>query len=232
MNTPQKRRIAVFDVDGTIFRSSLFIQLVRHLIEQKKLPESMYRAYAREEKKWVNREGSYDAYIEAMVHASKRYFHGLAQDDFSEAARFVVEAQWKHVYRYTRGLLKDLKERRYYLLAVSHSPKVILDYFCPRLGFDKTYGIIYEVDSKNSLTGKVIDAPVILNKANILNRVVRKQSLTLKGSVGVGDSESDIPFLKLVEKPICFNPSSALYRHAKKQNWKTVVERKDVIYEL
>jgi len=232
MKAPQKRHIAVFDVDGTIFRSSLFIQLVRHLIEQKKLPESMYRAYAREEKKWVNREGSYDAYIEAMVDASEHYFQGLSEDDFSEAARFVVEAQWKHVYRYTRDLLKDLKDKNYYLLAVSHSPKIILDYFCPRLGFDKTYGIIYEVDSKKRLTGNVVDAHMILNKANILNRVVSKQSLIFDGSVGVGDSESDISFLSLVEKPICFNPSSVLYHHAKKQKWKVVVERKDVIYEL
>lgn len=228
----RKRRIAVFDVDGTIFRSSLFIQLVRRLIEQKKLPESMYRAYAREEKKWVNREGSYDAYVAAMVHASEHYFQGLSLDAFSESARFVVDAQWKHVYRYTRDILKDLKKRGYYLLAVSHSPKIILDYFCPRLGFDKTYGIIYEVDSKNHLTGNVVDEYMILNKANIFNRVVLKQSLTLRDSVGVGDSESDIPFLTLVKKPICFNPSSALYQYAKKHHWKVVVERKDVIYEL
>jgi len=56
--------------------------------------------------------------------------------------------------------------------------------------------------------------------------------LTLKGSVGVGDTESDIAFLKMVEKPICFNPNQKLYQYAKRAGWKIVVERKDVIYHL
>jgi phosphoserine phosphatase len=50
--------------------------------------------------------------------------------------------------------------------------------------------------------------------------------------VGVGDTESDISFLELVEKPICFNPNKRLYTYAKRNDWKVVVERKDVIYEL
>ncbi|GAI32477.1 unnamed protein product, partial [marine sediment metagenome] len=34
--------------------------------------------------------------------------------------------------------------------------------------------------------------------------------------VGVGDTESDIAFLKMVEKPICFNPNKKLYQYAKR----------------
>lgn len=228
----KKRRIAVFDVDGTIFRSSLFIELVEKLIQEKHLPYSMRRAYAREKEKWVNREGEYDAYVKAMVNASYAYFRGIPMADFKRAAQSVIHAQSKRVYRYTRELLKDLKQRDYFLLAVSHSPKVILDYFCPRFGFDKWYGFLYEVDSKNRLTAAITDEHVILDKSTILRRAIENQSLTLKGSIGVGDSESDIAFLSLVEKPICFNPSSGLLRHAKRAHWNVVVERKDVIYEL
>jgi len=68
------------------------------------------------------------------------------------------------------------------------------------------------------------------DKASILKRAVEREGLTLVGSVGVGDSESDIAFLKLVERPICFNPSSKLYKHAGLAKWKIVVERKDVVY--
>jgi phosphoserine phosphatase len=38
--------------------------------------------------------------------------------------------------------------------------------------------------------------------------------------------------LEIVETPIAFNPNRLLYRHAKKHEWKVVVERKDVIYEV
>ena len=227
-----KRKVAVFDVDGTIFRSSLFIQLTERLIERGNISEEMHKAYRREQDKWVNREGTYDEYIEAMVRASEKYFKGVHYGDFRDAAEQVVDAQWKRVYRYTRDLLKELKQQDYFILAVSHSPKTILDFFCPKLGFDKVYGVIYEIGPSECLTGGIEDSQVIFNKANSLKRAVEKEDLTLEHSIGVGDSESDIPFLEMVTKPICFNPSSKLYHHARQNGWKTVVERKDVIYEL
>ena len=149
-----------------------------------------------------------------------------------DAAERLVEAQWKQTYRYTRDLLKELKDKGYYLLAVSHSPKTVLDKFCPRLGFDKTYGIFYETGPTERFTGAVGEEHLIYNKANILKRAVEKENLTLTHSIGVGDTESDIPFLKTVDHPIAFNPSSELYKFAKKRKWDIVVERKDVIYHI
>ena len=157
---------------------------------------------------------------------------GVHYSDFADISKQVVEDEGDHTYRYTRDLLKKLKKEGYFLLAVSHSPKTILDQFCPRLGFDKTYGMIYEIGPEDRLTGEVVDKHFILNKAYIVKRAIEKEGLTLAGSIGVGDTESDISFLELVEKPICFNPNANLYRHAKVNNWNIVVERKDVIYEI
>ena len=56
--------------------------------------------------------------------------------------------------------------------------------------------------------------------------------MSFKGSIGVGDTESDVAFLKLVERPICFNPNKKLYDYAKRKGWEVVVERKDMIYFL
>ncbi len=47
----------------------------------------------------------------------------------------------------------------------------------------------------------------------------------------MGDTETDISFLKMVDNPICFNPNKNLYNYAKKKGWEIVVERKDVIYK-
>ncbi len=227
-----KRRVAVFDVDGTIFRSSLLIQLVDTLIEKGLFPEGARNVYERDRERWLNREGDYEAYIDAVVVAFRKYLKGVPYDGFSDAAAEMVEQQWKRDYRYTRELLKELKRKDYFLLAVSHSPKTVLDKFCPRLGFDKVYGILYETGPQDRFTGVVIDEHLILNKANILKRAVEKEDLTLAHSIGVGDTESDISFLELVAKPICFNPNMKLYRYAKRMGWKVVVERKDVIYQL
>lgn len=228
----EKRRVAVFDVDGTIFRSSLLIQTVNRLIEKGVFPPQMRAVYEREYERWLNREGDYQEYIDAVVRAFVGHLKGVHYSALADAAEELVDEQWKRTYRYTRDLLADLKKRGYFLLAVSHSPKTVLDKFCPKLGFDKTYGLIYDIGPEECFTGEVVDPHLILNKAAIVRRAVEKEHLTLAHSIGVGDTESDIPFLELVAKPICFNPNQKLYRYAKREGWKVVVERKDVVYEL
>ena len=228
----EKQRVAIFDVDGTIFRSSLLIQVVNRLIEKEVFPPSTRRVYEREYERWLNREGDYDEYINAVVKAFVKHLKGVHYSALADAAEEVVDEQSKRVYRYTRDLLKDLKRRGYFLLAVSHSPKTVLDKFCPRLGFDKTYGMLYELGPQECFTGNIIEEHLILNKASIVRRAVEKEHLTLQHSIGVRDTESDIPFLEMVAKPICFNPNSKLYRYAKRMKWNVVVERKDVVYEL
>ncbi len=228
----QKRKVAIFDVDGTIFRSSLLIQVVNRLIEKKVFPASARHVYEREYERWLNREGDYEEYIGAVVKAFVGHLKGVHYSALADTAEEVVDEQWKRVYRYTRDLLKDLKKRGYFLLAVSHSPKTVLDKFCPRLGFNKTYGMIYEIGPTECFTGRVVEEHLILNKAAIVRRAMEKENLALQHSYGVGDTETDVTFLEMVAKPICFNPNAKLYRYAKRMKWKVVVERKDVVYEL
>ena len=227
-----KRRVAIFDVDGTIFRSSLLIQVVNRLIEKNVFPASTRDVYESEYERWLNREGDYEEYIGAVVGAFVGHLKGVHYSALADAAEEVVDEQWKRVYKYTRQLLKDLKKRGYFLLAVSHSPKTVLDKFCPRLGFNKTYGMIYEIGPTECFTGKIIEEHLILNKSSIVRRAIEKENLTLAHSIGVGDTESDISFLDMVANPICFNPNAKLYRYAKRMKWNVIVERKDVVYEL
>lgn len=224
--------VAVFDVDGTIFRSSLLVELVEIMVAEGVISKKAQQVYEDEHKQWLDREGGYAEYIQAVVEAFMTHIKGVHYSDFADYSKRVVANQGKHTYRYTRNLLKELKQKGYFLLAVSHSPKTILDQFCPRLGFDKVYGMIYEIGPEERLTGEIVDKHLILNKEYIVKRAVEKEGLTFKDSIGVGDTESDISFLELMETPVCFNPNANLYRHAKLNDWKVVVERKDVVYEL
>jgi HAD superfamily hydrolase (TIGR01490 family) len=227
-----KRRVAIFDIDGTIFRSSLVVEVTEELIRQDIFPASARVFYRTAEKHWLDRQGSYDEYIDALVGAFMRHIRGVSYADFRRVARSVVTLRERRVYCYTRDLVRSLKKRGYYLLAISNSPLAILLEFCGEIGFNKVYGRMYEFDHHNRFTGRVLHEELISDKAKILKRAVLKEHLTLTGSVGVGDTESDIPFLKLVKTPICFNPNKKLYRHARRASWKVVVERKDVVYEL
>ncbi|MSR78905.1 MAG: HAD-IB family hydrolase [Candidatus Taylorbacteria bacterium] len=226
------KRVAIFDIDGTIFRSSLLIELVEALVNEGIFPERSRKIYEPPFRRWLNRQGTYEEYINAVIEAFMQNLKGVSYEDFERIGLAVVEINKDKVYRYTRDLVKKLKKRGYFLLAISQSPKGLLDAFCNRLGFDKIYGRFYELGPSEKFTGEVVDLHLIANKANIVRRAVAKEKLTLKGSIGVGDTEGDIPMLELVDTAICFNPNQLLYRYAKMNKWKVVVERKDVIYEM
>ncbi len=227
-----RKKVAIFDIDGTIFRSSLLIELVEELIRAGIFKPRVRRIYARDKVKWLDRKGDYEAYIMSVVAAFRRNIRGVRFSEFDRVAKRVVALHKDRVYRYTRDLVRELKKKNYYVLAISHSPKAAVDAFCRHLGFSKVYGLMYEVDAKGKFTGGMMHEELIFDKAAILLRALEKEYLTLHGSVGVGDTESDIRFLKLVETPICFNPNQKLYRVAKRNGWKVVVERKDVVYKM
>lgn len=226
------RKVAVFDIDGTIFRSSLLIELVEQLIRDGIFPSAARRKYELAYRAWLDRKGSYEDYIWAVIRAFDRHVKGVREKDFLKAVKNMHAIHKDRVYRYTRDLVRNLKKRGYFLLAISHSPKYVVDGFAKRLGFDKVYGRYLGLDARGRFTGKTLHFDVIGDKARALERAARKEHLTLRGSWGVGDTESDISMLRMVTHPICFNPNRELYRAARRNGWKVVVERKDVVYTL
>ena len=224
--------VAFFDIDGTVFRSSLLIELCESLIRAEVFPAVMRDDYLDQYQAWKNREGSYEEYINALVNSYMRHIKGVFYGDLADVGREVVATHSKHVYRYTRDLITELKRDNYYVVAISQSPKTILDEFCKQYGFDKVYGRMYEIGPNDRFTGEMIDVHFIENKANIASRVFAQEGLTTAGSIAVGDTEGDLSLLAAVERPICFNPNQRLYTVAKRQGWPVVIERKDVIYHL
>jgi HAD superfamily hydrolase (TIGR01490 family) len=225
--------VAFFDIDGTVFRSSLLIELVDKLIEESLFPPEARDSFEPLMLTWRSREGTYEQYIEAVIKTFLEHIKGVHYGEFADIGRRVVAVQSKHVYRYARDLIHTLKKDGYYIVAISQSPKTILDEFCGQYGFDKVYGRYYEIGPQDRFTGEVLGEHLIQNKANIAKRVFdRNPNLSVEHSVAVGDTEGDIPLLEFVYKPVCFNPNQSLYNYAKRMGWEVVVERKDVIYHL
>jgi len=230
-NNSNQQKVAVFDFDGTIFRSSLLIELLEGLIAEGVFPVLARKIYAKQYQNWLNRKGSYEDYIIKVIKTYYRFIKGVKAEKVWKVARKVLAFQKNRTYRFTPRLISRLK-KDYYLLAISGSPREMVKSFGMELGFNKTYSRIFEVNKKGYFSGKILYEELITNKGAILKRAVRKGNLTLKSSIGVGDTEDDIPFLKLVEYPIVFNPNFKLYQYAKKKKWPIIVERKDVIYNI
>jgi len=228
----EMKKVAIFDIDGTIFRSSLLIEITEALVQEGTFPPQAHSVYEEAYKKWHEREGSYEEYIGAVIEAFEQNIKGVKYTDFLKLAKNVIATNHSRVYRYTRDLVKELQDKDYYLLAISNSPREIVEEFGQMIGFNKVYGRVYEVGEDGIFTGRALYTDLISDKAKILERAVEKEGLTLDDSIGVGDTESDIAFLEMVKTPICLNPNKKLYDYAKSHNWKIIVERKDVVYSL
>ncbi len=227
------QKVAFFDVDGTVFRSSLLIELVNALILEGIFPKEAEEDFIDAREKWHNREGEYKDYINAVAATFEKHIKGVHYGELADIGRQVVIRKRHQVYRYTRDLITNLKADNYYLVAISHSPKTVVDNFCLQYGFDKIYGRLYEIGPQDRFTGITTNEHLISNKANIAKRVFEHNpNLTSKDSLAVGDTDNDISLLETVDFPICFNPNEVLYNYALRMKWEVVVERKDVIYHL
>ena len=89
------KKVAFFDIDGTVFRSSLFIELVEACILKGVFPKEARKQYAREHTAWLNREGTYEAYIDAVVASFMEHIRGVYYGDFADIGRMVVAEQGK-----------------------------------------------------------------------------------------------------------------------------------------
>lgn len=225
------RKFAVFDIDGTVIRWQLYHAIVNELINFGALDETVGQEIQVARMNWKRRahEESFRAYEKVLVHAYESAVSGLEVADFERAIDVVFDEYKDQVYRYSRDLIGSLKSQGYLLFAISGSHQEIVGRLAEYYGFDDAVGQVYE-QHDGRFTGN--HTTPMYHKDAVLQELVAKHDLTYQGSIAVGDSESDIPMLAAVDRPIAFNPSRGLFAEAQQRQWDVVVERKNMIYEL
>ena len=232
-------RLALFDIDGTIFRSSLIIELFNELVRRGIYPLHAKLEVERNYLKWLNRKGHYNDYLMKLVHVFYRNIAGCSVRQIEPAVKAVVSWQKDRVHRFPRQLLRDLRAQGYYIIVISNSPEPVVKRFAAAMKFDAAIGHVLEVTDgvytgHSILNGIVQPGTAWMDKVSILNEFITRSGMAvdLKHSVMIGDSEGDLPLLSVVGQPIAFNPSLPLARIARRNGWRIVVERKDVVYDI
>lgn len=226
-----KKRFAVFDIDGTLIRWQLYHAIADELAKSGHVDAETYAHIRDARAEWKQRkhEDSFKAYEEHLVIAYRLLLTKLTVPRFELAADAVFKEYKDQVYVFTRDLIKELKKKGYTLLAISGSQSEIVEKIANYYGFDDFVGSYYHRKA-GRFTGE-FDLTVY-SKDKVLSELIKKHGLTLEGSIAVGDSMSDLPMMKLVDRPIAFNPEKTLLAAAKKAGWEVVAERKNVIYKL
>lgn len=227
----KNKKFAAFDIDGTIFRSGLYREIVYELLSLGQIPAEIVEDFSGLEIDWKKRrsDSAFKQYEQAMAEAVGRVLPQIKIADFESAAERVLDRLGEYVYAYTRGLLSDLKKDGYLLIAISGSQEELVKRFADKYGFDIWVGQHYE-RGDTYFTGEIIKTHK--NKDLILQRLADEHGLDFSGSIAVGDSGGDIGMLSIVQNPIAFNPERELFKAARQNGWKIVIERKNMIYEL
>jgi HAD superfamily hydrolase (TIGR01490 family) len=226
-----KSKFAVFDIDGTLIRWQLYHAFYDQLSKNALVDESEYEQIKQLRMNWKNRTSlnAFTQYELALVKSYTSALPNIPPEIYDRIAQNVAESYKSQVYSYTRDLAKNLKSKGYKLIAISGSPKKLLDFVAPVYGFDIWKGSEFELKD-GKFTGKTNLTHD--RKGEILKNLIEKNQLDLKDSYGIGDTLGDKPILEIVENPIAFNPVKGLLDLAVKNNWKVVIERKNVVYEL
>lgn len=227
----EPRRLAVFDIDGTLFRWQLYHEIVFELKNQGMFDEDTAHRLDTALIEWQAKQRTWHDYEAEIIRAWEPNIASLNPEELEKIAHTVVEREGHKIYNYTKQLLDSLKAEGYFVLAVSGSPQEIAELFAKMYGFDQCIGALYTRNGEH-YTGEI--ARFVPGRKHEIIREFLDQNpdITLEGSVAVGDSEGDITMLEMVSRPIAFNPATGLLEAAMKHKWEVVLERKSVAYSL
>ncbi|HVV66537.1 MAG TPA: HAD family phosphatase [Candidatus Saccharimonadales bacterium] len=232
MLDPHPRPFAVFDIDGTLIRWQLYHAIADRLAKNGCLDAREFEKVRESRMSWKTRSGelSFNEYEDNLVRLVNGAIGSISVQSFEEACGQVIEEYKDQVYTYTRDLIEDLRQKEYLLFVISGSQAEIVQLLAEYYAFDDYAGTEYE-KINGHFTGK--NTPLRSSrKPTVLKEMVAKHGARWDDSIAVGDSESDIPMLEVVQLPVAFNPNKRLFKHAEKAGWKVVLERKNMVYEL
>jgi HAD superfamily phosphoserine phosphatase-like hydrolase len=225
----EPKPLAVFDVDGTIFKSSLLEKVVQQCIDVGLFAAADFTDVWQMRRAWQlkNSEDVYLRYIQKLIDELVAHIKGVDVHVFDWVAHKMVEDNHVRLFAFPRQLMESVRES-HTLVIISGSPEPALKPFVEQFGIDMVFGSQLEhIDGV--YTG---EATSMRDKAAVLQRLVSGGEVLQEGSVAIGDTVSDIPMLEFVDLPIMFNASRTLVEYGSQRGWARVNEVKDSVVAL
>lgn len=220
---------AAFDVDGTIFKSSLLEKVIDSCIDAGIFSAKSFKEVRDSRRRWEtsNNEGVYQSYLNRLVSTFIKEIAGAEVDEFNKVTSAMLTRQAVRKFAFSRKLINDL-QNTHTVIAISGSPEFLVRPFLEDIGVITCYGSTF-VTEGGKFTG---EAQSVGDKLAILKALEEDGVITRKGSIAVGDTVSDVSMLAFAETPVMFNASRTLTNHGRKHGWLRVNEVKDQITVL
>jgi len=219
----KKERLAVFDVDGTLFNGNLGIDFVKSLVGggifSREIGEGIFTWYGKYKKGEVEKavavDEIYKLYAAGLKGKQKEQIEGVALETWQSLT--------DRLYGFASELVNLLKENGFLILLISGSPTEMVSKLGEKLGIDKGNIIAGELEIRDSVyTGEIISYPGSSEqKVVALDDLLRIRGIDpeWQESLGMGDNERDTGILGRVGIPIAFEPNDILRQNAIENGW-------------
>ncbi len=227
----KKRKIAFFDIDGTIRDKSLSKTLFDLLCydykyrgnnfpeyNQLKNKAKQLRVYYKDQRatkgtafEKISRDELFGCFSQVLVE-----FVMLALESYSKEEVFLIgeriakEFSYED-YLYSSILIEELKNNGFELVAISGSPEFLVKPFAENYGFTKSYGQKFIPEEATSIY-KPIDVVTFRDKHLFMEEYLKKIGVCREESyiVAVGDTAGDATMLQEADVSFAVNPSLSL----------------------
>jgi HAD superfamily phosphoserine phosphatase-like hydrolase len=220
------RPVAVSDIDGTLFRRQTIEMLTKAFIDHRVFPATLRRPFTELTKHLRDSRIDYVEYDLRLIGIYLSGMTGANAEDVTRVSRIVAEENGGYVYAFTRLFLERFAAT-HQRIAITGANDHVMRHLGPAWGFEHVYGTVLEVKD-GFYTGGEVSVPV-RDKARALRAHIDAGHAVLDGSVGIGDTASDISMLAMVTYPVAFNPDFDLRQAARRHHWPIVTEKKNAI---
>ena len=223
-----KEKVAFFDIDGTIRTKPLPESLYEILIRDYKYRgnnlekyqgfqneiKELRKAYKTSEK---NSDELFGQYCQTVVAFAMIALEKYTSEEVREIGRrVVVEYRGSQDYVSTLNIINRLRKEGFKLVAISGSPKFLVDAFVREYNFSMGIGQDYEKDDQGIFRETKIRT--FENKHTFVEQVLEKMSgkpfLFNREDffvVAAGDTQGDFSMMKYADKAFVINPSITFY---------------------
>ena len=209
---------AFFDLDRTLIRRSSALALAgsfreRGLISRRELARAAFWQLL-----FVAR-GADEEGIRIVAERGLRILNGFRPEEMQQLVAAAMERVLKPlVYAEPLALVEQHRGRGENVYIVSAALREIVDALALELGFDGGLGTICEIED-GFYTGRSLRVLHGSAKADAVRELAAREGIDLAESTAYSDSDSDLPFLEAVGRPVVVNPDRALRTAAAERGW-------------
>ena len=220
MTGAPRRRLVLFDLDGTLLTVSSERRFAWFLARHRVLGPRQALAYALFLLRWARHFGL------DVGRRNKAYLAGLDRAVVGEWAQRFVETELRHrLYAPCFGRLQRHLASGDHVVLLTGTLAAIADPLAQTLGIARVVATISAFAGERYAAAPPEQHPLGISKRLLAERLCREYRVGFEDVVAYADSWHDLPLLEAAGRPVAVRPDRALAAIARAHDWEIIDDR-------